>query len=230
VQLQTLTTQFHGQPVQIIDHAGQKWLTAQEVGQCLGYNEANARTGITNLYNRHADEFTETDTCAIKLMAQGQMRETRIFSATGCQLLGFFANTDRAKQFRAWAKQVLASEMTGQPHFPAPTQKGRSGRAQITRQVEFDVLTLFVQGLSQKDISRQVGISTSTVCQLLHARYRFTPDAGEDLTTPALLQAVVARHISEERARLTKKYCASAANRGLEHYLDGAGQGLLGGN
>jgi len=242
MQLQTLTTQFHGQPVQIIDHAGQRWLTAKEAGLCLGYNPANASQGIINLYNRHADEFTEADTCVINLMAQwvpnqfdlepskGGNPNVRIFSATGCQLLGFFANTDRAKQFRAWAKQVLASEMTGQPHFPAPTQKGRSGRAQITRQVEFDVLTLFIQGLSQKDISRQVGISTSTVCQLLHARYRFTPDAGEDITTPALLQAVVARHISEERARLTKKYCASAANRGLEHYLDGAGQGLLGGH
>lgn len=227
MHLQTLATQFNGQPVQIIDHAGQKWLTAKEVGLCLGYNQSNANTGINNLYNRHADEFTETDTCSIKLMEQGQMRSTRIFSATGCQLLGFFANTDRAKQFRAWAKEALAAAQAGRP-APAPVHRGRNGRVAITRAIELQVLTLFVDGLSQKEIARQVGISTSTVCQLLHARYRFTPDAGEDLTTPALLQAVVARHISEERARLTKKYCASAANRGLEHYLDGAGQGLLG--
>lgn len=219
-----LTTKFHDTPVNIISHNGKMWLTAEEVGHCLGYNEANARQGINNLYNRHADEFTEADTCVINLMTQGQMREMRVFSATGCNLLAFFSNTTRAKEFRAWAKQVLVSAPTP---LPAHLPQGRNGRVAITRTVEFHVLTLFVQGLSQKEIARKLGISPSTSCQLLHARYRFTPDAGKDLTTPALLQAVVARHISEDRARLTKKYCASAANQQLEHYLDGAGQGLL---
>ncbi|HRF12584.1 MAG TPA: Bro-N domain-containing protein [Candidatus Accumulibacter phosphatis] len=109
---QLITADFFGNPVSIIDHAGKRWLTAEEVGRCLGYNEANTRIGIVNLYNRHADEFTETDTCVIKLMAQGQHREIRIFSAEGCITLGWLSSTARAKDFRDWAKHVLAAHLT----------------------------------------------------------------------------------------------------------------------
>lgn len=111
------TAEFFGTPVSVIDHANRRWLTAEEAGRCLGYNDANAGTGIRNLYNRHEDEFTEEDTCRINLMRQGQNREMLIFSATGCQKLGFFASTARAKDFRTWAARVLA----GNAVPPAPT-------------------------------------------------------------------------------------------------------------
>lgn len=103
---------FFGTPIQIIDHNGQRWITAEQAGLALGYNEANARIGISNLYSRNKDEFTEADTFVINLITnpQGGNPNTRIFSATGCQLLGFFSNTKRAKDFRAWAKHVLAQE------------------------------------------------------------------------------------------------------------------------
>lgn len=114
---------FNGTPVTIIERDGQHWLTAEEVGKCLGYNAANARDGIIKLCNRHADEFSEADTCTVKLTAQGQMREMRVFSATGCVILGWMANTKKAKQFRDWAKAVLARHM-GQPSpaLPAPDE------------------------------------------------------------------------------------------------------------
>ena len=107
---QISSAEFFGTPVNIIDHAAQRWLTAEEVGRCLGYNEANARQGVNNLFKRHEDEFTEQDTCVINLMTQVQQREIRIFSSTGCIKLGFFANTSRAKDFRAWAAKVLAAQ------------------------------------------------------------------------------------------------------------------------
>lgn len=110
-----IPAEFLGTHVDIIDHAGRRWLTAKHIGLALGYSEANASTGITNLYNRHADEFTDADTCTIKLMVQGQMRDVRIFSGPGCNLLGMFANTPRAKEFRVWAKTALA----GQSSVPA---------------------------------------------------------------------------------------------------------------
>lgn len=102
------TADFLGESVRIIDINGQRWLTAEDVGHCLGYDEANARKGIAKLYERHADEFTENDTCVVNLATQGQSRAMRIFSAAGCVLLSMFSNTPRAKTFRAWAKQVLA--------------------------------------------------------------------------------------------------------------------------
>lgn len=107
---------YHGTSIQLIEKDGSRWLTARDLGLCLGYNEANARQGIINLYNRHVDEFTEKDSCEIKLISQGQERNTRIFSPSGCHLLSFFANTGRAKDFRAWAKEVLVQ--AGARKFP----------------------------------------------------------------------------------------------------------------
>lgn len=101
---------FNGQPLSIIDHDGHKWLTAREIGQALGYKQEEASRSINNLYERHKDEFEASDTCVIKLTTQGQAREVRVFSATGCNTLGFFSNTKMAKQFRNWAKKVLAGQ------------------------------------------------------------------------------------------------------------------------
>ena len=104
------TIEFNGAQLRVIAHEGQRWLTAEQVGNCLGYAEANARQGIINLHNRHADEFKSQDTCEINLISQGQGRSVRIFSPSGCNLLGFFASTPRAKEFRVWAKNVLAGQ------------------------------------------------------------------------------------------------------------------------
>ena len=88
---------YHGYAIQLIEKDGQRWLTARDLGLCL-------------------DEFTEKDSCEIKLISQGQERNTRIFSPSGCHLLSFFANTGRAKDFRAWAKEVLVQ--AGARKFP----------------------------------------------------------------------------------------------------------------
>lgn len=108
---QLTTAQFEGLQLSIIDHDGHKWLTADQIGLALGYAADKARQGINNLYKRHQDEFTSDDTCVINLMTQVQQREIRIFSATGCHLLSFFSNTQKAKNFRAWAKQVLSGSV-----------------------------------------------------------------------------------------------------------------------
>lgn len=113
------TAEFFGTPVNIIDHAGKHWLTAEEAGLCLGYNPANARQGTLKIYERHQDEFTEADTFVVKLTTNplGGNPNSRIFSDTGCIKLGFFTNTPRAKDFRTWAARVLA----GNAVPPAPT-------------------------------------------------------------------------------------------------------------
>lgn len=103
-----IPAEFRGETVRLIEKDGLRWLTARDLGMCLGYNEANAKDGIIKLYNRHIDEFTAEDSVTVKLTAtDGKAYNTRIFSPSGCHLLSFFANTKRAKDFRAWAKQVL---------------------------------------------------------------------------------------------------------------------------
>jgi prophage antirepressor-like protein len=108
-----IPAEFHGTPLSIIDHGGQKWLTAAEIGGCLGYDPSNARKGVLKLYERHGDEFTEEDTGVVKLTTPSGKQVSRIFSATGCIKLGFFASTPRSSEFRTWASKVLAARHTG---------------------------------------------------------------------------------------------------------------------
>lgn len=129
--------QFNPSNIAIIDHNGGKWLTAEQLGLALGFSGNRARAGVNNLYNRHIDEFTEKDSCVIKLMTQGQGRETRIFSHSGCNLLSFFANTPNAKAFRAWAKVRLAEPS-------APSAGGRISAEQAV------VLRGMAAGLSER--------------------------------------------------------------------------------
>lgn len=143
---------FHGIELSIIDHEGQRWLTADQLARCLGYSEANGRAGINRLYSRNADEFAAADTCVINLTSnpgfavnltsnQGGNPNTRIFSATGCNLLSFFSATPKAKEFRAWAKQVLAREQAT-ALSAAPRQPGAPAT-----QASVDAIAAKVDGL-----------------------------------------------------------------------------------
>lgn len=222
----SLTAQFHGLDLNIIDHAGQSWLTAEQVGLALGYSDTKARTGITNLYNRHLDEFTEQDTCAIKLMAQGQRRDVRVFSQTGCHLLSFFANTPRAKEFRAWAKQALTERQL--PLAPAGGKRPR-----INRTVERLAMERFVAGESLKEISQALEVSKATLSLILNAKWQFASNAGEPECSPELLDAVARQHLlleheklQRQQQRMMQKFTHYANNRELAERMDAIGQQL----
>jgi len=104
----TYLADFHGHTLEIIEHQGRPWLTAEQAGIALGFKHPGK--SINNIFRRHADEFGAEDSCDTKLMSQGdiQARNVRLFSQTGCILLAFFANTPTAKAFRQWAKLELA--------------------------------------------------------------------------------------------------------------------------
>ena len=105
--------QFNGHNLTIIEHQGRKWLTAEQAGRALGYNPERAGDSVNNLLGRHHDEFTELDSVDIKLMStDGKLYSKRVFSDTGCNKLGFFANTAMAKQFRQFAAKTLAGQTT----------------------------------------------------------------------------------------------------------------------
>ena len=104
----TYLADFQGRTLEIIEHQGRPWLTAEQAGIALGFK--HPRRAVNKIYERHADEFGAEDSCGTKLVLQGdtQARNVRLFSQTGCILLAFFATTPTAKAFRQWAKQVLA--------------------------------------------------------------------------------------------------------------------------
>ncbi len=107
----------------VVDQQGQPWLRSQQISVALGYSRGDQ---VNDLYERNADEFTEAMTALVKLpdlqqgnSGTGQMREVRIFSLRGCHLLGMFARTDPAKEFRKWVLDVLDHQAITLPITPA---------------------------------------------------------------------------------------------------------------
>jgi hypothetical protein len=232
-----ISAEFLGTQISILDYNGQKWLTAKQAGLALGFDELNARKGVLKLYERHADEFTDRDTCIVNLTSQGtdgveQQRATRIFSETGCNKLGFFAQTPRAKEFRAWAARALAVRLPPSPLPLPPCKFGR--RVPVTRSVERHALERFVAGWSMNDIARDIGLSKTAVHRLLHGKHQFTQECrGPSECPPELIEAVAARFLAVEKVRLDElrqkiasDYRSTVHNAELAEAVDRVGRFL----
>lgn len=100
--------QFHNTNFCYMEMAGQKWLTAAEVGQALEYADDKA---IHRIFNRHSDEFTQQMTGVVKMTTPGGMQDMRVFSLRGAHLIGMFARTPKAKEFRRWVLDILDREV-----------------------------------------------------------------------------------------------------------------------
>lgn len=103
---------FKGREFNVIQHSGQPYLTLQDVAQALYAKEGSPQsatpfTRVRDLYRRHADEFRQDMTALVRMQTPGGPQDVRIFSLRGCHLLGMFARTAVAKDFRAWALDVL---------------------------------------------------------------------------------------------------------------------------
>jgi len=91
-----------------VQQGGQVWLKTSELAEALGYSD---QSGVTRIYSRNEDEFTQAMSCSVKLTEKGQTREIRVFSLRGCHLIAMFSKTAIAKQFRKWVLDVLDREV-----------------------------------------------------------------------------------------------------------------------
>ncbi len=216
------TLAFRDTRFDVIDRNGQHWLRLPQIGVALGYATPHK---VQKVYDRHADEFTDGMTALLDLPTAGGIQQTRIFSLRGAHLLGMFARTPVAAEFRKWVLDILDA-LIAPPRVP-------SGRVLVTRAMERRVLELFVNGWRQADIGRELGLSAATVNLLLHAKYQFSPAAGVPQCSPELLAAVAVRHLELEQARLieqqqrlAQRFCNSAHNVPLASQLDRIGRHL----
>lgn len=99
---------FKNTHFQITDINGQPWLRGLQIASALGYK--NPSSDIANLYDRNADEFTDSMTRVIELTTAGGKQQVRVFSLRGAHLLGMLARTKVAKEFRHWVLDVLERE------------------------------------------------------------------------------------------------------------------------
>ena len=123
--MNALSLSFKDTNFQITDINGQPWLRGLQVASALGYK--NPAADIVNLYNRNADEFTDSMTQVIELPTAGGKQQVRVFSLRGCHLLGMLARTKVAKEFRHWVLDVLEKEVSGsQPKLAQTTVADRT--------------------------------------------------------------------------------------------------------
>ncbi len=95
-----------------VTHQNSLWIRAAELAHALGFAREDK---VTQIYQRHADEFTPDMTQLIENAVepqngvQGNLApgRCRIFSLRGCHLLAMFARTPVAKAFRRWVLDVL---------------------------------------------------------------------------------------------------------------------------
>lgn len=98
---------FHETTFDLVEHAeGERWLRLLQIEGALGY-KAGGRA-LSLLYERNAAEFTPpNDGPRPGAHRRGGAQEVRIFSLRGAHLLGMFARTARAAEFRRWVLDVL---------------------------------------------------------------------------------------------------------------------------
>lgn len=112
---------FHDTKFEVVDLDGEPWLRCPQIGDALGYVK-DGRVAIDKLYKANAGEFTEAMTQVIDLPSVGGIQKTRVFSLRGAHLLGMFARTDRAVEFRHWVLDILdgrvAPQETGRMTYP----------------------------------------------------------------------------------------------------------------
>lgn len=93
------TLEFEGVPVELYEGRGDIWAEGAAIGKALGYS--NPGTAIRKLYARYEDEME------LLTYQSGTGRQTRFFNRRGAYLLGMFARTKRAKEYRRWVVEVL---------------------------------------------------------------------------------------------------------------------------
>lgn len=102
---------FQNQPIRLVERDGKKWASAADIARALGYASADK---VTRIYDRHKAEFSASMTMLTMVQdldpqsgCPGQFRTARVFSLRGAHLIGMFARTKNAREFRQWVLDVL---------------------------------------------------------------------------------------------------------------------------
>ncbi|POW59846.1 hypothetical protein C3408_03465 [Candidatus Pantoea alvi] len=91
---------------------GKIWFTGEQLAELLDYADSKK---ISNIYNRHKDEFTESMTCILKVRTCSNNNEihyikVRAFSVRGSHLIGMLSRTKVAKDLRIWLLNLAEKE------------------------------------------------------------------------------------------------------------------------
>ncbi|MDT8851692.1 hypothetical protein RN053_14415 [Pantoea dispersa] len=91
---------------------GKIWFTGEQLAELLDYADSKK---ISNIYNRHKDEFTESVTCILNVRTCSNNNEIHYikvmaFSARGSHLIGMLSRTKVAKELCIWLLNLAEKE------------------------------------------------------------------------------------------------------------------------
>lgn len=104
--MNTKVVEFNHQNIELIRKNNQLYLTGDQIGRVLEYTDT---AKVSHLYNAHKSEFDDEMSFLIK---HGRTR-VRIFNREGAWLIGMFARTPKAAEFRKWVLKVLGAVADG---------------------------------------------------------------------------------------------------------------------
>lgn len=99
--------EFNNHNIELISQNNNLYITCRQIAEVL---DMSSKNGATDLYNAHKSEFDDEMSCLIK---HGRTR-VRIFNREGAWLIGMFARTPKAAEFRKWVLKVLGAVADGQ--------------------------------------------------------------------------------------------------------------------
>ncbi len=95
------------------------YMTISQLAECLGYA---SKSGVENIIGRNPylrnKEFSSTH----KLWVDGKGREALTFTEDGIYEVTMLAKTEKAKEFRAWVRQILKALRSGKAKLVGMTE------------------------------------------------------------------------------------------------------------
>jgi len=108
--IMSTTLTFQDRNLDVIKLNGNDWVKGSAICGVLGYK--NPEKAISDIYERHKDEFTPSMVQKIRIKTQGGQQEVLAFSLRGAHLLAMFSRTSVATEFRKWVLDVLEENQT----------------------------------------------------------------------------------------------------------------------
>lgn len=125
--------EFNNQNIEIINRNGQLYLSGAQIGKALEYD--NPSKAVGNIYRNHQEEFTDDMSMTLDLRVIGKRDRnylSRVYNREGAWLIGMFARTPKAAEFRKWVLKVLGAVVDNKPVIVSEhTRSLPSGRKEI---------------------------------------------------------------------------------------------------
>lgn len=120
------------------DDTNEMFMTAFQLGSCLGYT--NPQKAIDNLISRNKYLKNEEFSVTLKMRAtDGKQYETRIFTEDGIYEVTMLAKTEKAKEFRAFVRQLIKSIRKGKTFTKDNDKQNFTSEQKKLKDLEYNI-------------------------------------------------------------------------------------------